>query len=168
MSEINIEIEKKYIIELPDVSEMEKTEGYTKSEITQIYLSSETGITHRVRSRVTAGNITYTETKKLRIDDMSAFEDEREISREAFSALSRNKKSGTQEIKKVRHTFIYKGQMFEVDVYPEWKRSAILETELKTRETAVEFPSFIKIIKDVTGDGRYSNAGMARAFPDEM
>ena len=163
----NIEIEKKYIILIPEEKELSSMENYDKSNITQIYLSSEKAVTHRVRSRERSGKVTYTETKKIRIDKCSAFEDEREITAEEFSELCKKARVDSNPIKKVRHTFLYLGQLFEIDVYPAWKSTAILETELESRETQVEFPDFIKILRDVTGDKRYSNASMAKSFPEE-
>lgn len=167
MDKMNIEIEKKYIISLPGESLLMGMDDYTRSEIVQIYLRSPIGITHRIRSRERSGKVIYTETQKVRIDKMSAYEDEREISKEEFLLLAEKKDEKTLPIHKVRHTFVYLGQLFEIDVYPQWKNTAILETELKTRETEVKFPEFINIIRDVTGDKRYSNAGMSRAFPTE-
>lgn len=168
MDKLNVEIEKKYIISLLDESILLTMEKYTKSEIIQIYLESPLGITHRIRSREKLGNVTYTETKKKRIDKMSSYEDEREITKEEFLALAEKRDKATSPIRKIRYTFVFLGQLFEIDVYPEWKNTAILETELKTRETQVRFPEFIKILRDVTGDKRYSNAGMSRAFPPEI
>ncbi len=167
MNKSGIEIEKKYIISLPDESTIQGMDEYTKSEIVQIYLDLPVGVTHRIRSREKSGKITYTETKKVRIDKMSSFEDEHEISSEEFLALSEKQDKNTAPIHKVRHTFVYLGQLFEIDVYPEWKNTAILETELDSREKEVVFPDFIKIIREVTGDKRYSNAGMSRSFPKE-
>ena len=167
MNENKVEIEKKYVIAMPKVSLLEKMPEYTESDIVQIYLSSPSGITHRVRSRSRLGAVVYTETKKVRIDKMSAFEDEREISRDEFEKLALNPAEGTKPIVKKRYTFVYKNQLFEIDVYPEWKSSAIMETELEDRDTVVEFPDFIKILSDVTGNRRYSNAAMAKSFPEE-
>jgi CYTH domain-containing protein len=98
---------------------------------------------------------------------MSAYENEREITEAEFESLSERRDENTRAIKKHRHTFVFSGQLFEIDVYPEWKNTAILETELADRNTTVEFPSFLKIVSDVTGDKRYSNASMSRKFPDE-
>lgn len=163
----NIEIEKKYIIIKPDIDELSKMEDYTFSEIEQIYLSSPKGITHRVRSRKFFDKKVFTETTKVRIDKMSAYENEREIAEEEFLSLALQRDGETRPIKKIRHTFDFCGQTFEIDIYPEWKNTAILETELECREKTVEFPSFIKIVADVTGDKRYSNASMSKKFPDE-
>ena len=163
----NIEIEKKYIIRKPCEKELSEMPEYTRSEITQIYLKSSASITHRIRSREKSGNITYTETTKVRIDKMSAYEDEREISCEEFEMLSSERDEKTQPIIKTRHTFVYEGQLFEIDIYPEWKSTAIMETELESRDKDVIFPKIITVLREVTGDKNYSNAGMSRSFPNE-
>lgn len=168
MSKSDVEIERKYIIALPDDNLMSSMQDYTVSSITQIYVSSPPRITHRVRLREYNGKIVCTETKKVRLDSMSSIEDEREISEEEFRLISENIADGTIPVKKVRHTFVYDKHTFEVDVYPQWTESCILETELSDREERVEFPDFIKIIKEVTGIKEYSNASMARAFPEEI
>ena len=167
-SKTAVEIEKKYVIKYPDIDALRKMEGHYASNIVQIYLPSDDGSTHRVRRRVVGDRVTYTETKKVRIDKMSSKETEGEITEERFLELSANPKSGTHAIHKVRHAFFYLGQQFEIDVYPEWQHTAIMETELETRETNVIFPECIKILRDVTGDKRYSNAAMSREFPAEI
>jgi CYTH domain-containing protein len=134
----------------------------------QIYLPSENGETRRVRKRIYEDKITCTETKKIRIDNMSSTEIEREVSLEEFSTLASKIKEGTSPIFKTRHTFIYEGQLFEIDVYPNWKNTAIMETELENREIKAEIPPFINIIADVTGDYRYSNSAMSQKFPKEI
>ena len=168
-SKNEIEIERKYVIEKPDVSVMSACAGYSSSEIVQIYLTSEVGITHRVRSRAFSGGKTlYYETKKIRIDKMSSHELEREIKRDEFDALAEKIAEGSRPIIKTRHTFDYLSQTFEIDVYPDWERTCIMETELPLRDTEVSFPDFIRMIAEVTGDKRYSNAAMSRKFPDEL
>ena len=164
----NVEIERKYIIEIPDFNLLAEASDYTVSEIEQIYLSSPSGITHRIRRRAFADRIEYTETKKVRIDKTSAYEDERKISESEYSALALRRAPDSTPLTKVRHTFSYLGQIFEIDVYPNWQRSCIMETELASRDTVVEMPPIIHIKREVTGDKRYSNASMSRTFPDEV
>ena len=164
----HIEIERKYVISMPDVCAMQSEEGYTSSDIVQIYLTSAPHVTHRVRSRTKGGVTKYTETKKVRISGMSAYEDEREITESEFLTLRENIAEGTTPVIKTRHTFLFAGQLFEIDVYPNWRTTAIMETELPSEDTVVEIPSFIKIIKEVTGIKAYSNASMSRNFPEEI
>lgn len=163
----HIETERKYIIKLPDFSTLGRAAEYTSSEITQIYLTSEQGITHRIRARKYPERTVYTETKKVRISALSAVEEEREISEAEFTALSKNIKIGTNPVRKTRHTFVYEGQLFEIDVYPSWKCTAIMETELDDPEKKVKMPPFIRIVREVTGNKRYSNAAMSCIFPKE-
>lgn len=162
-----IEIERKYIIGIPTPADMATMSDYSADSITQTYLVSLEGVTRRVRRRESASVVKYFETVKRRIDGMSAHEEEREISREEYTSMLSEIADGTRPIEKVRHTFIYRGQCFEIDVYPEWKRSAILEIELPSRTQSVEFPEFIRVIREVTGIREYSNASMARKFPTE-
>jgi len=163
-----IEIERKYIIMKPTEQALSLFEGYSRSEIEQIYLKSDGGTTHRIRRRTSPeGKAVFTETKKRRIDSLSSFEEERKITEEEYLTLKANRDTNTVPIIKTRHCFTYSGQLFEIDVYPLWKNTAIMETELKDREQAVAFPKEIKIIREVTGDRRYSNAGMSKSFPKE-
>ena len=164
----NTEIERKFIIALPDLKMLSRLEGYDKSEIEQTYLESPPHVTHRVRARRRANSVVFTETKKVRIDKMSAYEDEREITEAEFLTLCEDVAKDTTPVIKTRHTFTYRGQLFEIDIYPNWKSTAIMETELPSEDTVVEIPAFIKIIKEVTGIKAYSNASMSRAFPNEI
>ena len=169
MSELfrGIEIERKYIIAMPEVDELRCIPGYKSSDIEQTYLESVDGVTHRVRKRTTDGVSRYYETVKTRIDQMSVIEDEGEIGREEYEALLSRIAVGTETIIKTRHSFPYCGRVIEIDVYPEWEHTAIMETELDSRDREVEFPAFLKIIRDVTGEKSYSNAAMSHKFPKE-
>ena len=163
-----IEIERKFIIKMPDLERIKNEENYTSSAIIQIYLASDNNVTRRIRKRVFSGSVHYTETTKIRVDKMSAIEREREISASDFELLSKSMRIGTFPISKVRHTFDYLGLTFEIDVYPEWKSTAVLEVELKERDIAITFPRSVEIIREVTGDKAYSNASMAMNFPKEL
>ena len=163
----NVEIERKYIIEKPNLKLLSGMDGYTSSEIEQVYLDSPTGITHRIRRRTYSDREEYTETKKVRIDKSSSYEDERAITAEEYNVLLQKRAEGSIPLKKVRHTFKYSGQIFELDFYPYWTHTCIMETELPTRDTVVDMPPFIRIVREVTGEREYSNASMSRKFPKE-
>ena len=166
-ADCGIEIERKYVILKPDESLMCASSDYTVSDITQIYLDAPAGVTHRVRSREYPDRTVYTETRKRRISATTAFEDEGEIDCTAFAALSANPKPGTRPIVKRRHTFRYLDQICEIDIYPEWHSTAIMETELADADSHAEIPPFITVVAEVTGDKRYSNASMSHSFPEE-
>lgn len=162
-----IEIERKYIIHMPDVELLREFRGYTVSNITQTYLHTDDGSTLRVRKREYSDRTSYTETRKIRIDKMSVEELEREISAVEYAALLEYARDDSAPITKTRHTFEYMGHTVEIDIYPQWKSFCIMETELEHPDEEVAYPSVIKILYEVTGDKRYSNAGMAKEFPEE-
>ena len=114
----NLEIERKYVIEKPQIDKMRECEAYTSSEIVQIYLDAETGVTRRVRSRAYSdGRVQYFETEKQRVDEMSSIEREREITKVDFDNFSLQIAQDTRPIIKTRHTFDYLGQTFRGSGY---------------------------------------------------
>lgn len=165
---ITTEIERKYIIFIPEIHELESMSEYSKSEIVQTYLKGVAGETHRVRSRTTSGKTVYTETRKIRIDHISVTEIERELTLAEYEELILTKDVCRTPIVKTRHTFVYRGQLYEIDVYPDWRSTCVMETELTSRTERAEIPPFIRIIKEVTGEKKYSNAAMAKQFPPEI
>lgn len=162
-----LEIERKYIIAMPDIAALSEMEGYFSRDITQTYLRAPAGVTARVRCSVTDGVFTYTHTEKIRINPMASDERERVIGEEEYRALLQTRLPDCRPVRKTRHTFRYLGQSFEVDVYPAWEHTAILETELSDPARAVSFPACLRVLREVTGNRAYSNAAMARAFPPE-
>ena len=88
-----IEIERKYIIEMPKRDLILSLPGSESSAIQQIYLESVAGVTHRIRKRVFKNAVRYFETVKKRIDKISAFEDEREISESEYTEKSKEIKA---------------------------------------------------------------------------
>ena len=144
---MSVEIERKYVIEKPEEELLLAMPGYEKSDILQIYLESAPGETHRIRARCYGEKTVYTETVKRRIDKISAYEDEAEISYFEFSELEKRIAKGSKALVKTRHSFSYCGKTVEIDVYPEWGSSAIMEIELSARDEAVEIPDFIRIKK---------------------
>ncbi len=162
-----LEIERKYIIKMPDLSLLASQPDYTESRITQIYISGEAGETRRVRRRVYPDKTLYFETIKRRVDAMSSEESEREIDAAEYERLAEGILPETQPVNKRRLTFTHLEATFEIDIYPEWQVTAIMETELPSRDTVVTTPPFITVIREVTGNKAYSNAAMSRVFPPE-
>lgn len=161
------EIERKYIIEMPDISLIKKMPSYSCSKICQIYLECDENITSRIRKRSFTDKTVYTKTAKKRISEIASLENECEICADEFEKLKTRIKHGTSPVIKERHVFTYLGKLFEIDIYPGWKRHAILETELAFYEEKIDFPEFIKIKREVSGIKEYTNAAMSVSFPKE-
>ena len=162
-----IEIERKYLVRMPSLDALRAMEDYAQSDIEQIYLASPDGSTHRIRRRTLATHTQYTETVKQRIDARRAYEDEHEIDEQEYARLKAERDPTRRVICKVRHTFVYKNQLFEVDVYPFWSSQCVVETELSDPNAAPPFPACLTVLREVSEDRRYSNAALSHQIPDE-
>lgn len=155
----NVEMEKKYLIEYPDMSTLEKYKPF-KADISQTYLLCDNG-SHRVRKRVTNGVPTYFETLKIRITGSKAEEYENIITEEKYNELLKLADPDKNTIIKERYCFLYDAQYFELDLFEFWNDKAFLELELTDEALAVNLPPEIKVIKDVSTDYRYKNNYLA-------
>ena len=160
-----LEIERKYLIAMPDAAVLQSADA---SEIVQTYLvNPEKGATERVRARTSGGMEVYTHTVKHKLSAMSREEYEHEISAAEYAELLKRADAGRKPVHKTRYCLDYMEQLFEIDVYPFWTDRAIMEIELDSEEREVMLPPSIEVIKEVTGDGRYTNAAIAREVPAE-
>lgn len=158
------EIERKFLIAMPELTWMESLDG---SDITQIYLLGERGTTERVRCRRRADRCEYTHTVKRRISDMRRQEDEEQIDAETYDRLLRRADPERRVIEKRRYCLEENGLLWEIDVFPFWQHQAVLEVELTEEAQQFTIPACFRIIREVTGDRRYTNAALSRAVPDE-
>lgn len=157
-----LEIERRYLIEYPDLEELRKMPGYRVRHISQTYLHSKGDfIGGRIRRVVEGGVTTYIYTYKERISDMTRREYEREISADEYCELLEHKKRHTIIIEKDRHIFEYAGLTYELDVYDFWDDKASLECEIDSEDVEIPIPPCVKLIKEVTGDRRYNNSRLA-------
>ena len=156
------EIERKFLIEYPDIAELEKLPNCQRVEIIQTYLTAPEGEESRVRQRGIDGNYIYFQTTKKKVTDLKRVEVERRLSQEEYLRLLMEADPACRPIRKTRYCLTYDNQYFEIDVYPFWKDKAILEIELATETTQVRFPKKIRVIREVTEDEAYKNASLAR------
>ena len=152
-----IEEERKYIVELqstvPDCIE---------SEITQTYLVAEPGSEIRLRRRRWQGKYVNVLTTKKRISATEQIQTERQINNNLYSSLLQQADPYRHTIRKVRRSFIWKGQYFELDDYlTPVNHLMILETKGVVEDEAVKFPPFVKVIEDITGNSEYYNYNLA-------
>ena len=161
-----MEIERKYLIELPAEDEFVRRDAACW-DIVQTYLKSEAGVTARVRQVREGEQIRCYHTEKRRVSDLSAEENEREINAEEYETLLQRTDAALKPICKRRWRLPCGEHVLEVDVYPFWKKTAVLEIELNSESDAAEIPAWIRVLKDVTGDVRFKNVSLAREVPAE-
>lgn len=159
----NYEIERKFLIKYPEAQLLESIQDV--SEITQTYLlSTGDGFSRRVRKRGREGEYVYYYTQKKHVNNIRRIELESVISEEEYLRLLASADPDRNVILKTRYCLNYKGQHFEIDVFPFWSDRAVIELELEDEGQEIFFPESIKIIKEVTDDKRYTNASLARSI----
>ena len=155
------EIERKFLIEYPNISWLENNNNCKKLEIIQTYLNSNNNDEIRVRQRGYNGNYIYTKTIKKTINDLKRIEIEKRLSKDEYLESLMDSDTNKHPIRKTRYCLIYKNQYFEIDIYPFWKDKAIVEIELNNEQQEIEFPKQLKLIKEVTHDKDYKNISLA-------
>lgn len=165
----NYEIERKYLIAMPDADFLAAQPDCRIWEIEQIYLTARPGETRRVRKVVEDGVVRCYKTFKVRISAMRAEEDEGLISPEEYGMFLREADPEKNPILKTRYRVPYEGQLLEFDLYPFWQDRAVLEIELESEEQPAMIPQWVKVIREVTEDFRYKNVSLAKEVPmDEI
>ncbi len=164
---VPMEIERKYLIRYPDVKKLEEMPNCEKVEIVQTYLHSTEDAEMRVRQRGRDGKFMYYWTEKRRLSDMSRAEIERRIHQEEYIAFLMQADPSRRPIRKTRYCLTENSRYYEIDIYPEWERQAIMEVDLRSEDEEILFPKDIQVIREVTNDKSYKNHSLALSMPEE-
>lgn len=164
---MHYEIERKYLIAMPDESLLIQQQGCRVWDVEQIYLQSPPKETRRVRKVIENGRESYFRTFKRRISFVTAEENEAEISRGEYENFLKERDDALRTIRKRRYRIPYCGHLLEIDVYPFWKKQAILEIELTSETETARTPEWLYVKREVTSDKRYKNIALARSIPEE-
>ncbi len=156
------EIERKFLVEYPDVRWLCSIPNCQRIEIIQTYLKSGPDEEVRVRQRGMDGHYIYFQTTKRRISDVKRVEIERRLSEQEYLHLLMDADTNYRQIRKDRYCLTFDNQYFEIDIYPFWTDKAIVEIELNDENEEIRFPEQLKVIKEVTKDESYTNRALAR------
>ncbi len=152
-----IENERTYIVEL--TGELPEC---IESDIVQTYLVSDPDCEIRLRRRSWEGEVVNVHKTKKRISETEVLETERQVSNALYESLLQQADPYRATIHKRRRSFIWKGQYFEIDSFIEpVSNLLILETKGVAEQESVNFPPFIKVVKDITGNPQYFNYNIA-------
>lgn len=159
-----LEIEKKFLIKMPDLRWIEKNTNCKTAQITQTYLGfKKNGFGDRVRRMTIDGKTKFFHTSKKSLSDMTRIEIEKEISKKQYYDLLKTTDK-ERNLRKKRYIIYLNNLKYEIDVYPFWKETAILEIELENEKQQYEIPDFIEVIGDVTGNRDYSNSSLVSKY----
>ena len=156
------EIERKFLIEYPDLEWLNSIPNCRRIEIFQTYLKAPEGEEMRVRQRGADGHYVYYQTTKKAISGMKRVEIEQRLTKEEYLCLLMQADPGMRQIRKDRYCLTYDNQPFEIDVYPFWKDQAIVEIELREETQEIRFPEQLHVIREVTDDDAYKTASLAK------
>ena len=149
--------ERKYIVRLT-----EDIPDSIESEIIQTYLTSDPRSEVRLRRRTLNGVSVNVRTTKKTLANNAQVVTERQIDNNLYESLMRQADPYRQSIHKIRKTFIWRGQFFELDTYLSPMRNLqILETKGIVDHEDVNFPPFIEVVEDITGKTEYYNYNLA-------
>ena len=150
--------ERKYIVEV--TGELPET---IDSEIIQTYLVGEPGSEIRLRRRSwSSGKVVNVHNTKKRTGPGEQIETERQVENALYESLLQQADPYRHPISKRRQSFIWKGQYFELDTYHRALEGlVILETKGIADAEDVNFPPFIRVIKEITGNKEYYNYNLA-------
>lgn len=159
-----LEIERKFLIEMPDRTLLDRCP--VRWEIWQTYLLSRPGVSARVRRRM-GETEQFFHTEKQRLTDRTCVEREREIDAREYEALLAQRDPARVTIHKMRYCLPEGGLVFEIDVYPFWRRLAVMEVELQREDQSFTVPRGLRVLREVSGDWRLKNAALAGHVPPE-
>ena len=99
---------------------------------------------------------------KKRLSDTEQIETERQVTNALYESLLQQADPYRNTIHKLRQSFIWKGQYFELDTYfGPLSGLVILETKGIADVENVNFPPFIVVKEEVTGNYQYYNFNLA-------
>ena len=156
------EIERKFLIEMPDLEYLDNLPNCEKVQIVQTYLKSNDDEEIRIRQRGSNGSFTYSKTRKINVNNLKRIEVEERLTEEEYINELLNADPTRGQIIKDRYCLSYNNQYFEIDIYPFFKDKAIAEIELDSENQKIDIPPFIEVIDEVTDDLRYRNSEIAK------
>lgn len=164
----SIEIEKKFLIKMPDIQQLVGRYNPTITIIEQVYLYSESG-ERRIRSCIAPYGdsdyiykFSYTEKQPADQTGFKRLETESKIDYKKYHQLLEEADPNLKKICKSRYTFMIEGQTYELDVFAFDNTLAILEVELQSEESHFAWPEILVKVADVTEDKNFKNKALAK------
>lgn len=158
------EEERKFLIEYPNIEELEKRPDCQKIEIIQSYYNNMKGDEIRVRELNDNDNKVFYKMVKKSVTSTTRIITEKRLTEKEYAALLEEAETSVHQIHKTRYCLTHENQYFEIDIYPFWKDKAIVEIELLQKDEEVRMPDFLKVIKEVTDNIEYKNFSLAKNF----
>ena len=159
------EIERKFLVEMPDLERLEKLPGCRRVEIEQAYLPTTNDEKLRIRKWVEDGQAIYYKTRRRRVNGRRLEVEER-LTQRSYMEMMEEAGAALQLLRKTRYSIPYQGQQFQLNVYPFWTDQAIVKIELNEENAQVQLPPELTLIREVTGEREYKDYTLAALMRD--
>lgn len=159
-----LEIERKFLIEYPDINLLSSIKTCRRIPMTQAYLTTPEEGNFRIRKRGDGDKAVYIKTVKIKISDVKRIEMENYITKEQYETNLSKKQYVTGVISKDRYCIVDNNTYYELDVYPFWNDRATIEIELLSEDQPYKLPAFVKLIREVSSEPDYRNLALAQKY----
>lgn len=157
-----LEIERKYRLREAPSAEVLAAHGAVAKRIEQVYLAGVPANRRLRRTELPGGEVRLVVTEKRRVADFTFHERERVIDEREYERLLGEADPAKGPVRKIRHLVPHGSQALEIDVFESPAGLVLLEVELRSTDEAVTLPPWLGDWREVTGDGFYLNANLAR------
>ena len=157
------EIERKYLIDYPDLTALSADLLCRAVRIVQTYVGHDEATRFRLRARGDDDGMIYFKTQKTRLTAIKSIEEEQHLTRDAYETLLKDAED-PRTLEKTRYCLVSGGSYWEIDIYPFWPHQAIMEIELRDEDQAVTTPECIHVQREVTGEKAYKNVTLAELY----
>ena len=154
------EIERKFLVEMPQIAALEKLQGFRRVEIEQAYLPTTNDERLRIRKWVENGQAIYYKTRRRHVNGQRLEVEER-LTQRSYKEMLEEAGEALQLLRKTRYSLQYDGQLFQLDVYPFWQEQAVVKIELNEENGEVRLPPELKLIREVTGEREFKDYALA-------
>lgn len=161
------QLQRKFLIEMPDLTALKNNPNCTHIEISQTYLVSDKDHETRVRQRGSNGDYLYTKTVKALQEDEAQVRHivhEHRLTESEYLVELMDADPSLSPIRKDRYCLCENERCLQVDVFPFWNDRALLEYPLAHEDAPVIIPKQFKVIEEVTANPAYRNHELARAI----
>lgn len=161
------QLQRKYLVEMPDLTALENLPTCSKVETVQTYLISDPSQEVRVRRRGIEGDYLYTKTVKEQADPgvklRRIVSDER-LTESQYLAELANADPTLAPLRKIRYCLCEDDRCVQLDVFPFWKDKAVLELPVADEKMPPDVPKMFTVIEEITQNPAYRNYNLAKTL----
>ncbi len=159
------EIERKFLVEIPDAQWLASLPDCRRVEIEQCYLPTVVDERLRIRKWVENGQAIYYKTRRRRVNG-KRIEVEERLTQRGYLEMLEEAGPEARPLRKTRYSINYEGQLLKLDFYPFWQDRAMVKVE-QSEGDELRLPPELRQIREVTDDIAYKDYTLAAKMPKD-